>query len=61
MQARCGVAAMRDYCEEVKNGSFPDAAHSFGLSAAPASHASSGSTSAAESGGGVEAKSGETH
>jgi 3-methyl-2-oxobutanoate hydroxymethyltransferase len=52
-----GVAAMRDYCEEVRNGSFPTAAHSFGVSSPTLSTISGGSTPAAESGGGLEAKS----
>jgi 3-methyl-2-oxobutanoate hydroxymethyltransferase len=31
-----GVAAMKNYADEVRTGLFPDAAHSFGMSAAPA-------------------------
>jgi 3-methyl-2-oxobutanoate hydroxymethyltransferase len=30
-----GVAAMKNYADEVRSGVFPDAAHSFGMSAAP--------------------------
>jgi hypothetical protein len=31
-----GVAAMQSYAEEVRSGLFPTAAHSFGMSVAPA-------------------------
>jgi 3-methyl-2-oxobutanoate hydroxymethyltransferase len=58
-----GVAAMREYGDEVRNGSFPSAIHSFGGGVSSSRSASTGSSNpAAESGGGVEAKSGEpTH
>jgi 3-methyl-2-oxobutanoate hydroxymethyltransferase len=54
-----GVAAMQNYAEEVRSGLFPTAAHSFGMSAAPAPHPSSAASEAANLA--LEAKSNESH
>ena len=51
-----GVQAMRAYADEVRNGSFPTAAHSFGVTSAAAS-ATSGSGAISDAGAGsLEAK-----
>jgi 3-methyl-2-oxobutanoate hydroxymethyltransferase len=54
-----GVAAMQNYAEEVRAGLFPTAAHSFGMSAAPAPLASSAASEAPTPA--LEAKSNESH